>query len=143
MDVGEYEKQATDFLTRCGVTFHVEYLGARSMQWDEPGTVRDVYRCTFARDTGKPLIVPEFGQSLNNSTKVKNGRHVPVYPTAYDVLAAITKYDPGSFNDFCAEYGYDTDSRKAHATWEAVHEEWSGVRSFFPVEALEELREIN
>ena len=63
-------------------------------------------------------------------------------PSAYDVMACLTKYDPGTFNEFCDEYGYNNDSIKALDTYRAVQEEWSGVRRMFGG-CLEELEEIN
>lgn len=62
---------------------------------------------------------------------------------AYDVLACLTKYEPGSFKNFCGEYGYDTDSISARDTWQAICEEWEKVSGFFTKEELEELQEIN
>jgi hypothetical protein len=62
-------------------------------------------------------------------------------PTLYDVLACLTKYEPGSFEDFCFDYGYDTDSRRAYSTYEAVQNEFSGVRRVFAGH-LEQLQEI-
>jgi hypothetical protein len=64
-------------------------------------------------------------------------------PDAYDVLACITKYPPGSFSEWCAEFGESEDSRKAHDTWTAVWEEWSNVSQFFTAAELEQLQEIN
>jgi hypothetical protein len=64
-------------------------------------------------------------------------------PTAYDILACLTKYDPRRFNDFCDEFGYDNDSIKARDTYEAVRDEWYEVDDFFSDEELDELREIN
>jgi len=63
-------------------------------------------------------------------------------PSAYDVLCAVTKSDPGTFEDFCSGFGYDSDSRKAFATWEAVVKEWNDVRAFFTPAELEQLQEI-
>ena len=62
---------------------------------------------------------------------------------AYDVLACLTKHEPGSFKSFCGDFGYDTDSISARDTWQAVCEEWEKVSSFFTREELEELQEIN
>ncbi|MDE2020999.1 MAG: hypothetical protein KGJ13_11735 [Patescibacteria group bacterium] len=64
-------------------------------------------------------------------------------PTAYDVLACVQKSDPGMFEDFCADFGYDTDSRRAFEVYTAVQEEAAKVRRFFTAEELEELQEIN
>lgn len=68
--------------------------------------------------------------------------HYPIAPTAYDLLASITKYNPGTFDDFCSEYGYSNDSISAEEAWQAVREEWSDVRSFFTKDELEQLQEI-
>jgi hypothetical protein len=69
--------------------------------------------------------------------------HYPIVPTAYDVLASITKYDVGTFEDFCSEFGYDTDSKKAEKTYNAVKEEWLNINRLFTDAEIEELQEIN
>jgi hypothetical protein len=64
-------------------------------------------------------------------------------PSDYSILACITKYDPGTFADFCADYGYEVDSRKAEKVYFSVQDEWSNVRQLFTNEELEKLQEIN
>jgi hypothetical protein len=66
----------------------------------------------------------------------------PIKPTAYDVLASITKDDPGTFEQFCGDFGYDEDSRRAEDVYRAVVEEWKRVRRFFTDAELTEVREI-
>ena len=63
-------------------------------------------------------------------------------PSAYDVLTCLTKYDPGTFKDFCADFGYSDDSIKALETYRAVQDEWSEVVLMFN-DCLDELMEIN
>lgn len=63
-------------------------------------------------------------------------------PTPYDVLACLTKSDPGTFKDFCADFGYNDDSIKALETYRAVQAEWQEVERLFG-DCLEELEEIN
>ena len=63
-------------------------------------------------------------------------------PTAYDVLVCLTKYDPGTFEDFCSEFGYDTDSRKAEKTYMAVKDEWQNVCALFTDSEIEQLQEM-
>lgn len=63
-------------------------------------------------------------------------------PTTYDVLACLTKYDPGTFENFCGEYGYDTDSRSAEKTYNAVVNEWQNIAMLFNDNELEQLIEI-
>lgn len=68
--------------------------------------------------------------------------HFPVVPTMYDILTCLTKYDPGSFENFCSEYGYDTMSDKAEKTYNAVYDEWLNVSRLFNNEQLEVLQLI-
>lgn len=68
--------------------------------------------------------------------------HYPKAPTAYDVLTCITKSDPGDFENFCSEYGYDTDSRKAKKTYKAVRDEWYNVSKLFSDTEIQQLQEI-
>jgi len=64
-------------------------------------------------------------------------------PTPYDVLACLTKGEVGTFENFCADYGYDTDSRKAERIYKKVVEEYNNIKMLFNEEELEELRKIN
>ena len=63
-------------------------------------------------------------------------------PTAYDVLACLTKYDPGTFEDFCSEFGYSTDSKSAEKIYNAVKDEWQNVAILFNDNEIELLTEI-
>lgn len=60
---------------------------------------------------------------------------------AYSILSCLTKYPPGIFADFCGDYGYDEDSRRAEGIYKAVCEEWFQVESLFG-DCLDDLREI-
>lgn len=63
-------------------------------------------------------------------------------PHIYDVLACLQKVDPGTFEDFCADFGYDTDSRKALATYDAVKKEYEGFTALFPYGVPEDIVNI-
>lgn len=73
-----------------------------------------------------------------NSDKI----HYPQAPSEYSILAAITKYDPRTFEEFCSEYGYDTDSMSANKVYLAVKNEWNNIQALYTDEELELLREI-
>ena len=64
------------------------------------------------------------------------------HPSDYDILACLTKYDPGTFEDFCGDFGYDTDSRKAEKTYFAVQKEYQNLRGMFTGPELENMAEI-
>ncbi len=68
---------------------------------------------------------------------------MPKPPTPYDVLACLTKYDPGSFEDFCNEFGYDTDSKSADRVYDGVKNEWLNVCRIWNDSEIEELQEIS
>ena len=67
----------------------------------------------------------------------------PKIPDAYDILACMEKYDVGSFEDFCNEFGYDTDSRNAEKIYNSVKEQYTKLQTLFNQEEIEELAEIN
>ena len=56
--------------------------------------------------------------------------------------AVNTEHDCGSFDDFCAEYGYSNDSIRALKTYLACGDEYSNLRRIFTSEQIEELRSI-
>lgn len=64
-------------------------------------------------------------------------------PTAYDILACLQKYDVGTFEDFCGEFGYDTDSKRAKKTYKAVVKEYDNVCKIWNDAEIEQLQEIN
>lgn len=63
-------------------------------------------------------------------------------PSLYSILACLTHYEPGTFENFCGDCGYDEDSRKAFDIYQAVLKEWGQVSALFG-DCLEELAEIN
>lgn len=65
------------------------------------------------------------------------------WPTMYDVLACLSKpYGIESFEDFCNEYGYDYDSRRAERIFKAYKKEVANVERLFG-DVMDELYEIN
>jgi hypothetical protein len=63
-------------------------------------------------------------------------------PTDYDVLTCVEKTAPSTFEDFCSEYDYDTDSRKALDTFLKVQEQAAAMARLFTPDELERLAEI-
>ena len=131
--VTNYQQQATDFLKETGTTFTATYK-KHGFHFEGDTQCRDIYTCVLKNSSHRYRFT--FGQSINDS----NG-NTP--PTAYDVLSCLTKYDVGSFEDFCSEFGYDTDSRAAYKTYKAVLKEWKNIERLFTSEQIEMLQEIN
>ncbi len=66
----------------------------------------------------------------------------PQKPTAYAVLCCLQKHDPGTFNEFCREYGYSEDSRTAERTYKGAKEEYQKVLTLWDDDEIELLQEI-
>lgn len=67
-------------------------------------------------------------------------------PSAYDILACLTKYDPGTFTDFCQDFGYDDKPMSEYPdvmkTYQSVLDEYHALRRMFSSDQLEQLAEI-
>ena len=134
----DYKKQAQDFLEATGTEFHVVgYRGRCKMPWHKNDSDMDKWSVRLRRN-GKEWRF-NFYMGLG---------HGGAEPTAYDVLASIEKYDVGSFEDFCSEFGYDmfddeTGRRNAntYGLYKAVCREYKHVESMF-YDCLDELCEI-
>ena len=153
----DYQKQGEDFLTNTGTKMSVKLLG-HFPYFDPDDKPRDVYLITFER-SGKRWSF-KFGQSLANSATeeskavIENCKHYRDIkglikaeakikaPTAYDVLSCITKYDPGTFENFCSAFGYSNDGLKAQKIYFDVQKEFENVNNIFG-DVLEQLEEIS
>lgn len=115
----DYIKQANDFCEKYGVKIEWEPTGKMiNPNWGDKEK-RNRWEFLIATNNGKYSGV--FWDSIANS---KNGYP---QPSSYDLLACLTKYDPGTFEDFCNEFGYDTDSKKAEKIYKAVVNEYAGL----------------
>ena len=63
-------------------------------------------------------------------------------PTPYCVLAGLQRNEVGTLEDFCDEFGYDTDSRKAEKVYNAVVNEYNNLKMLFNDKELEKMAEI-
>lgn len=117
-------------------------------------SIRNTQRRAFVKDNGhftyrldpraekqaRKLGFKVTAQGGLNSKEVRETRQSK--PTAYDILAALSGYDPGTFRDFCDSYGYDVDNIRARDIYQAVQDEWDGLRRLFTPDQLEQLAEI-
>lgn len=139
--MNEEEKQAKDFCDRHSVAIYSTWID-KDRYFDGDTDERNIYLIKIERidaDDNHTVIDKmkfNFGDSIANTKKgIKR-------PSNYSILACLTKYDPGSFEDFCDCYGYDPDSRKAEKIYETVQKEWEAVSRIFH-DCLDELREIS
>lgn len=169
--MNDYQAQAQRFLAGCNATMEINFIGKEvPSHW--LGETKPHNKYQFKITTPKGKYTSYFWDSLHNTEVSemtadnlackKYGAHYEflrsyertkvlrelksikanAIPTEYDILAAVEKYNYDSFSDFCAEFGYSTDSISARETFLACGEEYAGLRRIFTKEQMEKLMEI-
>jgi hypothetical protein len=126
-----YTQQAVELAKKMNLKLYVEGVNYGK---HFPEDKQDRYIFTMKLQRGKKSYTFKYGQSI-----AAGGEE----PTMYDVLACFQKYDVGSFEEFCSDFGYSTDSITAHKTYKAVCKEYAAIQRLFTVEELEQLQEIS
>ncbi len=126
----QYDIDAIKFAKKHGIK--LSFIGdpAYKKHFDDDRDCRYVFKCKLSR--GGKSYTFNFGQSINAGAEE---------PTMYDILTCLQKYDVGSFENFCGEFGYDTDSRKAEKVYKAVCKEYEAMDRLFS-DIMDELQEI-
>ena len=128
--MNQYTKQANQFLAATNTKFSAKFHKyGHHFEYDTD--CRSIFTCTFKRNGNQFSL--EFGQSIAAGKTP---------PEAYDVLAYLQKYDVGSFEDFCADFGYEQ-TKINERIYKAVCKEFEKVSNFWTEEELELLQEIN
>jgi hypothetical protein len=149
-----YEIQAEKFLEDTQTTMVCDYLG-HFKHFEDDKIKRAVFDVTFTRNEKKEII--RFGNSVADSyslgilqtawDKMRFKVHPEEYskrqvaPSAYTVLACLTKYEVGTFQNFCDDYGYSNDSIKAMSIYQAVCKEYEKVKNLWR-DVIDKLQEI-
>lgn len=133
----DYQKNGDYFLTETKTKMSVKFLKNDYHFVDDEKT-RDIFKIKFSRN-GKSFSL-RFGQSINESTC--DGQNPP---SAYDVLACLSKYDIGDFENFCSEFGYDerklSEYPKVMKIYKAVKKEYENTLMLWG-DVIDKLRDI-
>jgi hypothetical protein len=124
-----YEQNAANFATKHGIKLIINSSEYRPYFADDKES-RFVFNCTLTRN--KKRYTFTFGQSISSGGEE---------PTMYDILSCLQKYEVGTFNDFCGEFGYNEDDTTSKRTYKAVCKEYNAVLRLFG-DILDELQEI-
>ena len=101
MPVNTYQQEAIDFLKRNHIKMKITFRDVKANQlWDET-QLRNRYHVYIKNEISGESMSILLWDSIYN-------REHHLTPTEYDVLACLTKYDPGNYEDFCSEFGYET-----------------------------------
>lgn len=125
-----------------GIVFNIEYIGLEKSKWDKENTPlvdhwkitgRNEFKIDFYTGIGHRLCFWG-GRSANAVTALL------VAPSAMDILYCIRCDDPHNeyFEDWCDNYGYDPDSRKAFAIYETCVRQTTMFKRNFPNVNLDE-----
>lgn len=132
--MSNYEQMAIDFCNKFGVEFRVTDNFGIVDKWNSK---MEKWEVQLVR--GSKVWTFPFYMGLGH-----NGAE----PTAYDVLASLTKYDVGSLEEFCSEFGYDylddetgLINKESIKTYKAVIKEYRNVLDMFS-DCIDELSEI-
>ena len=149
--MNDYLKQAKEFCTKNNVTIEVKFL-YKGYHFEDDKQKRDIYQVTINRKNGKNLkpFIFNFGSSINDtkSNYDRNGnrkRRGLTVPNEYDILACITKYEIGDFDDFVSTFGYTFETEKECIKIKGIHlavkEEYENIYRLFS-DVMEELQDI-
>ena len=169
MDV--YEQTAMEFLQETNATIQTEFVGMDYNELWGDNQCRPKYRVAIETPRGKMSIVywdsalhrewlradeESVAKELfkchfeyltpGDKAKVRatlHKRQKEAVPTTYDILCCLETTDPGSFSEFCDEFGYDTDSRRALSIYLLCQEQYHDLLRIFSSKDLDKLSEIN
>ncbi len=86
------------------------------------GWKHDLWKVEIARDGKTFQTSYKTGLGHRKAPSYDKNRPRPIKPELADVVSSLlsdAQSGQMSFDEFCGEFGYDSDSRKALATWEA------------------------
>lgn len=136
------EKAVSDFLKELEIVDSVRFTGA---------TVRDGWECdnwtmhlyhadNVKRVKGAELFSPYY-TGLGHRSKQGTPRTPHIAGILHSLLMDASSGEE-LFSDFCANFGFDTDSRKALAMYLECQETGEKLRKVFSGEALDTLRDM-
>ncbi len=130
-----YEDQAKNFLSSHGLTMRISLSDSKPAPWEPSG---HHYRVTVSRDrTPGSRLAFDFWGSASDAEK-------GVDPTPYDILSCISSDAtmPGTFPEYCRDFGEEEDSRRALQTFRRADRFAQRLRAFFQPEEIEVMQEI-
>jgi len=127
-----YNIQSRNFLESTGTDIEIEYH-SHDYHFEGDKDKRDIYNVILKR--GNREYAFKFGQSLADSGSGKK-------PSAYSILTCLVPHDPGTFDEFCWNYGYNDDSIKALNIYNKVVDEFKSLCTLYSDAELSMLGEI-
>ncbi len=120
-----------EFIKSAGITMTLKPIDSNPNMIDPDPRMRH-YACTLRSGKSRLTVPFSMGSGLSRA------------PELADVLDCMASDSSGvenakSFEDWCAEYGYDTDSRKAERTFKICEREAENLKRFLGESAYQTL----
>jgi hypothetical protein len=140
----EKRNAITEALRAAGIAYAATLIQKGAIQLpdtkDGKPWEHDAWSLAFTRTGKQPFVLP-YKSGIGHRTK-EFGR--PIAPHAADALYCIVSDDTcgASFREWCADCGYDDDSRRALAIYEQCQRQTDDARAFFGRDLLEAIAEL-
>lgn len=139
MDINE---QVKDILARAGITFQVKHLGLDTPKHMNGG--HPMFRwCAAFMGGGRVKTVSYWTGTGLRDMETKS----PIWPTEADIVECVLReYEmarDNSFEDWCYELGWSSDSIKASKMYQKSLENGEELREVLGLPAWEELSELD
>jgi len=131
IDDSKYNEATDLFIKTIGVKIKKDWL-KYDYYFSDDKQQRHIFKIKISRGCNSYSF--NFGQSIKEDANE---------PSNYSILACLQKYEVGTFENFCGDFGYDEDSRKAEKIYKSVLKEFAGMQRLFSSDELEILAEIN
>lgn len=132
--IHDFGKQVDEFMDETGTTIDIKFLKHDKYFFDDEYEV-DIYAVTLKNHRHSYKF--SFAQSL-----VKNN----IIPVAYDILAAMQSFPPGTLEDFAKESGYDLTTvrgkLRGRKVYKLVMQEWENLNLLYTPEQIKKLSYI-
>lgn len=128
------ESKAKSFLADNGLKLRVTLSDTKPAPWGEAGQYRPHFRATLSRSEPKGArLAFDFWGAVDSRTA-----------DLHSVLSCVASdvHTPDTFADFCAEYGYEEDSRAAMQTFRRADSFAKRLRAFFTESEIEALGQL-
>ena len=123
------------FLADRSITFDYRYITTGDTSETGENWPHHRYSVSLVREDHRPYSInTEFKSGIGNTTE----------PTALDVLYSFIAdlVNGESFEDWCGNLGYDTDSRKAEKVYLACLKQEENIKGMFTEAEIEELQKL-
>lgn len=136
LEGGYYNKGAHKISDAIGLKMSVKWL-KNGIHFQGETQSRHIFKVTLKKE-GKQYSF-NFGQSIAEGANE---------PTLYDVLTCLQKYEVGSLEDFCGDFGYEMyndygrTNKETERIYKSVCKEFKGMQRLFSSDELDLLAEI-